>query len=214
MRGWKEPGLLYVIYEALGLNSLDREFLYITDGGHWENLGLVELLRRGCTEIVCFDASGDKLDTFSTIAAAVALARTELRVSIDLHPGALQDLQVDPKTGTSARDHVAVPFRYPDGTPGTLVFAKAAMAADAPWDLHAYRTRDPRFPCHSTGDQFFDDVQFESYRALGAHAGRGAAATLLDQRYRLPETPVEETAVESARPADTTSVPDPPGVRP
>lgn len=218
VRGWKEPGLLYLIYEALGLNSLDREFLYITDGGHWENLGLVELLRRGCTEIVCFDASGDKLDTFSTIAAAMALARTELRVSIDLHPEALQDLQVDPETGTSARDHVAVPFRYPDGTPGTLVFAKAAMAADAPWDLHAYRTRDPRFPCHSTGDQFFDDVQFESYRAVGAHAGHGAAATLLDRRYRLPETPVEGAAVDPSRqrpvPPTPHRVPDGPGVSP
>lgn len=182
LRGWKEPGLLYVIYEALGLNSLDREFLYVSDGGHWENLGLVELLRRGCTEIVCFDASGDKLDTFETIAAAMALARSELRVTIDLD---LTDLQVDPDTGTSPRDHVVARFRYPDGTPGTLVLAKAAIAADAPWDLHAYRKRDPRFPCHSTGDQFFDDVQFESYRALGAHAGRGAAATLLAERQRL-----------------------------
>jgi hypothetical protein len=45
-------------------------FLYVTDGGHWENLGLVELLRRGCTKIYCFDAAGDKEQTFFTIGEA------------------------------------------------------------------------------------------------------------------------------------------------
>lgn len=179
VRGWKEPGLLYVFYEALGWNNLDRDFLYVSDGGHWENLGLVELLRRGCTEIFCFDASGDQLDTFNTIALAIRLARSELQVAIDFNPG---ELQPDPTTGTSPRDHVVARFRYPDGTPGTLIFAKAAMAADAPWDLHAYHNQDPRFPCHPTIDQLFDDAQFEAYRTVGAHAGGGAAATLLTER--------------------------------
>lgn len=61
-----------------------RRFVYISDGGHWGNLGLVELLRRGCTEILCLDASGDQVDTFHTIGSAIALARDELRIEIDL----------------------------------------------------------------------------------------------------------------------------------
>lgn len=179
-RGWAEPGPMYVLYEALGRNNLDRDFVYVSDGGHWENLGLVELLRRGCTEIICFDAAGDALDTFNTIGEAIALARNELQVEIDLRD--LSDLQIDPETGWSAKDHVVATYEFPDETPGVLVFVKAAMPGDAPWDVKAYRERDPRFPCHSTGDQLFDDAQFESYRTLGAHAGRNAGNALLAGR--------------------------------
>src|SRR6266545_2960246 len=62
---WSQrPRIRYLFNEMLGKHPRDGLFLYVTDGGHWENLGLVELLRRGCTEIYCFDAAGDKVDTF------------------------------------------------------------------------------------------------------------------------------------------------------
>ncbi len=185
-QGWSEPGPLYVAYEALGRNHLDRDYVNVSDGGHWENLGLVELLRRGCTEIICIDAAGDALDTFNTIGEAIALARAEL--GVEIHLDDLSPLRVDPATGTSRSDHVVAGFSYPDGTAGVLVYLKAAIPADAPWDLHSYRRRDPRFPCHSTGDQLFDDVQFESYRALGRLAGHHAADELGRIRSRRAPT--------------------------
>lgn len=192
--GWREPGPLYLLYEALGKNSLDRRFVYISDGGHWENLGLVELLRRGCTEILCLDASGDQVDTFHTIGSAIALARAELRIEIDLD---LTPLRPDDTTGMSPSDHAVGRVTYPDGTNGWLVLAKAALPADAPWDLKAYHERDARFPCHPTGDQFFDDEQFEAYRTLGAHAGRGVARTLTELRKHAPDTEASPKAVAS-----------------
>lgn len=192
--GWREPGPLYLLYEALGLNSLDRDFVYVTDGGHWENLGVVELLRRGCTEIVCLDASGDQVDTFHTIGAAIALARAELRVEIDLD---LTPLRPDDTSGFCQADHAVGRITYPDGTQGWLVLVKASLPEDAPWDLKAYHERDARFPCHATSDQLFDDEQFEAYRALGAHAGRGAARTLAELRTHAPPTKAPPQAAAS-----------------
>jgi hypothetical protein len=174
---WQRPGTLYVLREALGLNHLHRRFVYITDGGHWENLGLVELLRRGCGEILCFDAAGGDIYHFHTIAEAITLARSDLGVEININLTPLR-----PVDGVSPADHVTADILYPDGTTGVLVFAKAAMASDTPEDLRDYREQDPRFPSHSTSDQLFNDRRFESYRALGAHAAEGAVDSLIAWR--------------------------------
>ena len=80
------PRPSYLLRELFGRNHVDARFIYVSDGGHYENLGLVELLRRGCTTIWCVDASGEAIDTFGTIADAVAIARSELSVDIDIDP--------------------------------------------------------------------------------------------------------------------------------
>jgi hypothetical protein len=174
--GHLRPPPWYLWHELLGRNKVNHKYLYISDGGHFENLGLVELLRRGCTTIFCFDASGDRVDTFNTLGEAVALARTEVQVDVEIEP---KDMRPDAETGLSATDHVIGTFRYlntmkPQDDDGVLVFAKAAVTEDAPWDVRAFREADKRFPNHSTFDQLFDDQKFESYRALGAHTARRA----------------------------------------
>jgi hypothetical protein len=58
----------------------------VTDGGHYDNLGLVEALHRGADSIVVFDASGDRPDTWYTLGGAMALARTDAAVQISLNP--------------------------------------------------------------------------------------------------------------------------------
>jgi hypothetical protein len=86
-RRYGRPRPSYLIRELLGRNRVDAKYLFVTDGGHYENLGLVELLRRGCTEIYCFDASDD--NKFSVLGDAVALARSELGVEIEIDPSKL-----------------------------------------------------------------------------------------------------------------------------
>jgi hypothetical protein len=81
---WSRPRPSYLIRELIGRNRVEGKYLFVTDGGHYENLGLVELLRRGCTAIYCFDAGGG--ETFSELGDAVALARSELGVQIDIDP--------------------------------------------------------------------------------------------------------------------------------
>lgn len=87
-RSWRRPSPYYLIKELIGRNRVNSHYLFVTDGGHYENLGLVELLRRGCTKIYCFDASGG--EGFEALGDAVALARSELGVEIDIRPDPLK----------------------------------------------------------------------------------------------------------------------------
>ena len=80
-KGNPRPRPSHLIAEVFGRNSVNHKFLYVTDGGRYENLGLVELLRRGCTRIFCLDASGGR--AFEALGDAIALARSEVGVEID-----------------------------------------------------------------------------------------------------------------------------------
>lgn len=187
----RRPGFSYVFREALGLNTLELRHVYVTDGGHWDNLGLVELLRRGCTQILCFDAAGDDLTHFHTLSEAIALARSDLGVEINID---VSDLTAT--DGFSTSDHVKGTFIYPDGTTGDLIFAKAAITHRTPLDVQTYREVDRKFPTDPTSDQLFNDARFEAYRGLGRHAAIGAAEML--KLVRVPESPyVKEPATTS-----------------
>ncbi len=175
VEGWREPGALYVLREAVGgLTLTKRRFIYLTDGGHWENLGLVELLRRRCTQILCFDASTDADGAAGDIGRAIALARSELGADITLDPAPTM-----PRDGAHSADLAVLgEVRYPDGDKARLVYAKAALTENLSWDLRSFHHRDGQFPHHSLARQIFTDEQFEAYRSLGHAAGRRAAEVL------------------------------------
>lgn len=164
------PRPLYLLRELLGINTVNSQYLYVTDGGHYENLGLVELLRRGCTEIYVFDASNDD---FGAVGDAVSLARSELDVKVKLD---YSTLRPDEQSGLSATDCVPAQIEFPDEPDmrANLYYARLTMTADAPADAVAYRGQDERFPHDPTTDQLYTDQRFEAYRALGAHAARTA----------------------------------------
>ncbi len=69
---------------------------------------------------------------------------------------------------------------YRDGSHGHLVLAKASLTAETPSIVlaHAARQKKATFPNDSTGDQFFDESQFNAYLGLGRHVAAEAAATL------------------------------------
>ena len=173
------PTPRYLLKELLGWNSINDKFLYVTDGGHYENLGLVELLRRGCTEIYCFDASGGK-QQFGALGDAIALARSELAVEICFPAGALDKLKEDEDTGF-AEERCAVgtiEYTRPYPMTGRIVYAPTTMTKQLPWDVLAFKEHDKVFPHHSTLDQLFTDQKFEAYRVLGVNAGEAAIAAM------------------------------------
>jgi hypothetical protein len=194
-RTWRRPSPGYLLRELVGRNRVDSRYLFVTDGGHYENLGLVELLRRGCTTIYCFDASGGE---FEALGDAVALARSELGVEIDIRPDPLmagsgssrEHVQRAARKGESAAESptetedrslsqqiaITATFTYRDGTKGRLIYAHNVMTREAKWDVRAHNRADPAFPHDSTGDQLFTDFKFESYRELGQQAGASALA--------------------------------------
>jgi hypothetical protein len=161
----------------------DARYLYVSDGGHWENLGLVELLRRGCNRVYVVSAAGDGTSGFGTIGEAIALAREELGIEIEgLDLDALRaptgDRDDDEEVLTlqtggvrrfaPAAHTIGSLRRIGEDEPyGEIIALEANLTADVPWDVQAHAEKNTQFPDDSTLDQFFDDGQFESYRRLG-----------------------------------------------
>jgi hypothetical protein len=161
-----QPDLQRLWAEAAGTLHIDGKWMYVTDGGHYDNLGLVEALRRRPGAIVVFDASGDAQGSFSTLGQAVALARTECGCDIGISPDPISPDQTSRLVPTT----VAVgSVRYPgeDQRPRPLLYARLGVTAAHPWDVRAYLRDHPSFPTASTIQQLYDADEFEAYRAMG-----------------------------------------------
>lgn len=189
--------------EILGSYPCDDRFLFLTDGGHYENLGLVELLRRRCTTIYCIDASGDVPPLAEALADAIDLAYEELGVTITLNdqwglvPGGGPPIDpADPLSALNGRlsrtavidGTVTYPAEsgLPAGTTGRIVIAKALLTPDMPYPLLAHAVRAPAFPDDSTGDQWFDHTQFTAYCSLGRELARQTAVVTASWSGRTP----------------------------
>jgi hypothetical protein len=166
-------GLLWA--EAVGHLSYRSTWMYVTDGGHYDNLGLVEALRRGAQNIVVLDASGDKANTWFTLGGTIALARSDAGVDIALDPTTM----VRGGTGL-APGQVVHPWAYgtfsriagpdvPAWLPanGKIWVCKLGWWTGAPWDVRAYAADHSNYPCDSTLEQLYDAAEFEAYRELG-----------------------------------------------
>jgi len=181
-RHWLQPDLQHLWAEAAGSLHLDGRWIYVTDGGHYENLGMVEALRRQPDHLVVVDASGDATGQFSTLGQAIALARSELGVQVDIDPS--DDLRPDPTSGLCQKPYATGSFSYPEETAGLhhLVYLKLAVPVGAPLDVLAYRQRHTTFPTDSTLQQLYDDQEFEAYRELGYHCAQAAMKNITYQR--------------------------------
>jgi hypothetical protein len=213
--GWAYPGLPrarrlpYLVREVLGLHSYSDRLLHVTDGGHYDNLGLVELLRRRCAEIYCVDAGVNAPPGATSLSDALTLARQELGVEVEfdkpwqIEPGTAKPL--NPGHPMSVLDGrlaecpvltgtIHYPAESGQKTTGKLVVGKAVLWPRLPYSVLAYAAHQPEFPHESTGDQFFDDGRFTAYTELGRRLG----------------TVMEHTA-ESPATADSTDSTEPPG---
>ena len=158
-------------------------FIFLTDGGHLENLGIYELLRRHCRLILAVDAEQDPKLTFPGLVQLERLARIDLNVKIYMHWQPIADRTLafspDKEVRSSAGPHVAlgrVDYPLVNGCPpekGILVYIKASFTGDENDYVKAYKAAHPSFPHETTGDQFFSEEQVEVYRALGEHIARG-----------------------------------------
>ncbi|MCW2795839.1 hypothetical protein [Nocardioides sp.] len=199
------PGLGYLFKEFFGFHDPSDLFLYITDGGHWENTALVELLRTSHhQEIVCVDADSGPGHLATSISKAIDLAQLECAASIAIHLDALRS-DPDPSPGRdySPRSVNLGLVRRTDGNEerlSVLWYCKPALTEDMPPQLLAYREVDPTFPRVSTVNQFFHVAQFAAYRDLG----RYNAKKILAARTTLARTVTRHptfAAFRSALPA-------------
>jgi hypothetical protein len=160
-------GLRYWCAELTGTADQDYPFVSLSDGGHFENLGVYELVRRRCALILASDAGADPMYAFEDLAGAMRKCYTDFGVEFDF--GGSQVDEIRPVGDEPSTRHYAIAtIKYPGGVaPGTLIYWKASLTADMPPDIMHYRRTRKDFPHESTADQFFDESQFESYRHLG-----------------------------------------------
>lgn len=155
--------------EALGRTSADQPFVYLSDGGHFDNLGLYEMVRRRARTIVVVDATADPECHMDDLGRTLRSISVDLGVEILFNPSVAFRKRSDPETAGvyCAVGHVTYPEK--DAQRGTLIFIKAGLYKDAPADIRAYAASNARFPHDATFNQWFTETQFESYRALGSH---------------------------------------------
>ncbi len=203
--GWtaKSPKLgNLILTEFFGRTNERGEFVHISDGGHFENLGVYELIRRRCRYIVVLDAGEDGDPSNDNLATLVRLCRIDfgIRVKIDTRPLEMEG------PDRLTRSHVVIgAIHYEDvdqgELPGVLVYVKISLTGDESPDIQRYARTDTRFP-HQPTDlrQSFDEEQFECYRCLGDHiawdvfgdAARELAEDLRDENRVAEKLPHQE----------------------
>ncbi len=171
-------GLGLLVKELLGMTNEEQRYVYLSDGGHFENLGIFELIRRRCRFIVAVDAGEDAKREFADLGNAIERVRTDLgyEIEIDVEP-----LELDPGTSRS-RARCAVGVIDYGSTTGVLVYVKATLTGSEATDVVRYAKQRPAFPHESTADQWFDETQFESYRRLGQHTANEIFGALGDRQ--------------------------------
>jgi hypothetical protein len=169
-------GKFYLLLEMLNqLDETSRNIL-LTDGGHIENLGVYELLKRGCQLIVVVDAEADPSMSFPALLTLERYARIDLGVRITLPWEEIAAMtksvgeHIDGDRPCSNGPHCAVGrIVYQTGAKGIMLYFKSSLTGDEKDYVLDYKKRYPSFPHETTGDQFFSEEQFEAYRALGYH---------------------------------------------
>jgi predicted acylesterase/phospholipase RssA len=201
----------YLLRESLLQTNDLSSYCYLTDGGHFDNTGLYSLVERGCRFIVLVDNGADPEPCFEDVGEAIRRCRIDFGAEIELDvvgfqksSGYLVDggterhvAEVTLADGKAARVHYAIgKITYAPAhlrelglsdvlatTGGTIIWIKPALTGDETADVKQYGLQNPVFPQQTTADQWFDESQFESYRALGEQS----------------VTAVFETAVQAAR---------------
>lgn len=163
-------GIKPILAEMLGLTDASHSYVYLSDGGHFENLGIYELVRRRCHCIIVSDAGSDGSFGFDDLGNAVRKIRIDMGINITFDEmGIYPRSEKEPKE----RKYWAVGrIHYSDvdpaGVDGYLLYIKPTFyGKEETRDVYNYAVTHDTFPHETTADQFFSESQFESYRALG-----------------------------------------------
>ena len=184
-------GFYWLLRELLGSTTDDSQFVYLSDGGHFENLALYELVRRKCKLIVVSDASCDFGYAFGDLHNAIERCRTDFGVEIvmeKLAELAPKEDPADPQVKRSQMHFAVGKIHYNPGSSaedGRIIYLKPTLREGDPADVLGYAKTNKRFPHDTTANQWFDEVHFENYRALGQAVGEAASETIAGEMKRI-----------------------------
>lgn len=175
------PGLFQGLFGFY--HNENANWLELSDGGHFENTGIYELVRRGVRTIVFADGSTDPEIALQSFANVLEKIYIDFNVTVDFadkdaHFTSLMKGSGLPQDNLAQRlqfagaGYAVGTIRYPkingqEQPLGLLIYVKSTMVRDLPVALYSYKATNPLFPSESLADQFFSEQQFEAYRALG-----------------------------------------------
>jgi hypothetical protein len=168
---WKEAGprsaIGALVKEALGLTSNKSDYVYLSDGGHFENLGIYEMVLRRCRTIVVLDSGCDETFSYEDLGNALRKIRIDLKIPINFgETGKMPSSKPKKRCFTATIQYSALDPTLQDGE---LLYIKPMILGNEPPDVASYHSSHLSFPHQSTADQWFDESQTESYRMLGLH---------------------------------------------
>ncbi len=178
------PHLLRPGLANISGRNLDEtgSYVQLSDGGHFENLAIYELIRRKVRFLWVSDAGQDTKFSFEDLSNAIERVRVDFGVNIRFYDEDYDLTQLLPKSAdatTPASKNFAEEYKlarrgyaigtieYADKTEGLIVYVKSTLTRYLPGDIYGYKARNGDFPHQTTLDQFFDEEQFEAYRELG-----------------------------------------------
>ncbi|MEO9003476.1 MAG: hypothetical protein ABI288_02015, partial [Ginsengibacter sp.] len=160
-------GLGYIISNLVNKTSTSDKFVALSDGGHFDNMGLYEMVRRRCPYIILCDAEQDGEFTCEGLASAIRRCRIDFGAEITID---ISKITGRPDGRHSLAHYALGEIKYVgENQTGTLLYIKSSIDGNEPVDVYEYALKNETFPHQTTADQFFDEEQFESYRKLGLH---------------------------------------------
>jgi hypothetical protein len=193
--------LRYIVAELFGGATDQSDFLMISDGGHFENLAVYELVKRRCRVIIASDAECDPRLGFDGLGTLIRMCEVDFGAQIVIDVASIRKRDASP--WSSNRFAVGTIY-YDDETTGTLIYLKASMTGNEDTATLQYKTAHPDFPHETTGDQFYGEDQFESYRRLGWDVAYRAFGLVIGDEERFADHDLPLLAaklLESSTPA-------------
>lgn len=170
-RLYDKPGPYRVFKEALGQQSVTDSRIYVSDGGHFDNTGIVEALRDRPTVLFALDASADPAGSLDALTDAITTARMDLGILITPATGQTLDrLRPGADGALASRGWVVLNAAYesaPEAVVCRIYFVKNVLSTRTDAELDGYARRHSEFPLTSTMNQFYGEYDFEAYRQLG-----------------------------------------------
>ena len=162
--------LLPLLAEATGRTNASYPYVHLSDGGHFENLGIYEMVLRRSRFIIAIDGGCDPLGHFDDLGNAIRKVRIDLGIPIHIQTAAFSgEKRLRCAYGKIDYWQIDGGGQPDDAKTGHLLYIKPTLCQNEPADVSNYAAAHPEFPHESTGDQFFSESQLESYRALGSH---------------------------------------------
>jgi hypothetical protein len=191
---WKRAGprqaIMPLFAEIFGLTNSKRHYVNLSDGGHFDNLGLYEVVLRRCRYVLVSDAGQDRSFAFKDLGNAIRKVRIDFGIDI-VFTDKIKILPNEPEQKGLYCAIGSIRYSEVDGTSperdGVLIYIKPTLQGEGtqmPYDIYSYARSNSNFPHESTVDQWFSESQFESYRALGFHIVEQLCVGLVDASFK------------------------------